>query len=242
MMSSKSDRDNRSNQLNPNNPAYYSSRGGNDDDCDENDALNGQDALSAIREHFAWERLRAEDRENSLPVVESFLLDALTFAGDTLSGEFRVRLPNASFAGLRISNCADVANYYSWPLLRRAFPNLQSHVACFRIRRLDGSDVFGASYSYIPREPDSFDDSPDRFEIKQRLNALWLEGIRDQCELFNRKVDQRELVGGQYLGMLLVDTKRQLGYLPSTRNPDQIPKEFSFRPWPSDDVLERSLY
>lgn len=35
-MSSKSDRDNRSNQLNPNNAAYASSRGGNrdDDDCD----------------------------------------------------------------------------------------------------------------------------------------------------------------------------------------------------------------
>ncbi len=36
-MSSKSDRDNRSNQLNPNNSAYHSSRAGNalDDDCDD---------------------------------------------------------------------------------------------------------------------------------------------------------------------------------------------------------------
>ncbi|KAB2913227.1 MAG: hypothetical protein F9K30_20160 [Dechloromonas sp.] len=236
-MSSKSDRDNRSNQLNPNNASYYSSRRTRDDDDCEGGG-NGQGALAEIKEHFAREILRAEDRENSSPVVESFLLNALTFAGDVLHGEFRVRLPNALFSGLRISSCGDVALHYGWSLLRRAFPDLQSEVACLRIRRLDGRDVWGASYSYLPKEPDSFYDAPDLFDNKQRLNALWFEGVRDQCEEFNRKLDQGELVGGEYLGMLLVDTKHQLGYLPSTTNPDQIPTKFSFRSRLVDDVLE----
>ena len=36
-MSSKSDHDNRSNQLNPNNDAYWRSRGGQDDDDNDDD-------------------------------------------------------------------------------------------------------------------------------------------------------------------------------------------------------------
>ena len=238
-MSSKSDRDNRSNQLNPNNAAYYSSRASHDDECDEGEVLCPRDPLSAIREHFALERMREEDLKNARPVVECFLLDALTFTGDSLSGEFRVMLPNALFAGLRISNCADVAIYYGRELLSRAFPDLRLEIACLRIRRLDGSDVFGGNYSYVPKEPDSFYDAPDRFEMMQRLNALWSDGVRDLCEMFNQRLDQGAVVSGQYLGTLLVDKKRQLVYLPSTISPDQIPVDFSFRPWPFDEVLSK---
>lgn len=81
-MSSKSDRDNRSNQLNPNNSAYHSSRGnssryGDDDEC----SIPSQDTSSY------W------SLRSNVPVISDvpYYIAAVTFEGSFIIAHFVVR-------------------------------------------------------------------------------------------------------------------------------------------------------
>jgi hypothetical protein len=76
-MSSKTDRDNHSNQLNPNNDAYYSSRGrersGRDDDEDRGTERPVRDIAERLSRYFAQEEHRRRRQEQDRPQVSMFV-------------------------------------------------------------------------------------------------------------------------------------------------------------------------
>lgn len=109
----KHDDDNRSNQLNPNNNAYWSSRGyggGGGDSCEDGvaPALSGR--LCSINTSAFKVDPATQWQTNPEGVRERFFLDVLLADGRTVNAELTVRFPFKGFSAYRLHKCADLLN------------------------------------------------------------------------------------------------------------------------------------
>jgi hypothetical protein len=93
-MSGKSDADNHSNQLNPNNDAYYSSRGtSRDGGDDDDDAYQGESNWRYRYELKRQEILAANEAERARLMRDEFTLDFMCMNGRTAHLKFSAELP-----------------------------------------------------------------------------------------------------------------------------------------------------
>lgn len=90
-MSSKSNQDNRSNQLNPNNDAYHSSRGTSRPDGDDDDA----DSVKTCWHITSIERIN--EAHGRQPRVETFAFGAVSLDGRAIFRMATFTIPNFSF-------------------------------------------------------------------------------------------------------------------------------------------------
>src|SRR4051812_31904305 len=102
-MSSKSDRDNRSNQLNPNNSAYDNSRGhGQSDDDDDGMVVRRLTGAEALERALARMSQEIREKERNRPVETLFRAAFVALIGPVKVIEFSVA--STSFFGGKAGN------------------------------------------------------------------------------------------------------------------------------------------
>jgi len=107
----KHDDDNRANQLNPNNDAYWSSRGhgaGGDDSYEGGVGRALSWGLCSINTSAFKVDPATQWHTNPEGVRERFFLDVLLADGRTTHAELTVRFPFKGFSAYRLHKCADL--------------------------------------------------------------------------------------------------------------------------------------
>lgn len=177
---SKHNDDNRSNQLNPNNDAYWSSRGadgGSDDDDDY-----GFNRRRSFEEISAAERVASKEREIAQPVYERFTFDFLCLDGRKAHFEVIAKLPTGDYQTSRISNCTDIFELFI-PEFKRVFEREE-------------------------KSPIEYEDARNGNgkPLVQLKADVWIE---DEVSPFMHELPEKELVRRKH-EKLLRDTRRQL--------------------------------
>ncbi len=139
---SKADIDNRANQLNPNNDAYWSSRGmtgpgGGDDDC------IGEVATSAsVGSHYI--------QPPKIPKVEPITLDVLLHDGRHVHVSLTVSFPHADFSAPKLHEPSDLLDFIGNDLLTK----IERHAGegiLYALWRGNGGRILDITRSYNPK-------------------------------------------------------------------------------------------
>lgn len=150
-MSAKSDRDNRSNQLNPNNDAYYSSRGsersGEDDDMGAGQRV--LDIGAELSRFFAQEEHRRYMQERDRPEVGTYVGIFVGLNGTTAL--IPIKLSANPFMGNRDGARArneDFAELVVGEIGRQLILRWGCPLALRTVLDSDGNDMFWSGYQY----------------------------------------------------------------------------------------------
>ena len=152
-MSSKSDRDNRSNQLNPNNEAYYSSRGSERPGKDDNDDIGARRRVLDIGEElsrsFAREEHRRYMQERDRPEVGTYV--GIFVGLDGTTALIPIKLSANPFMGNRDGARArneDFAELVVGEIGRQLILRWGCPLALRTVLDSDGNDMFWSGYQY----------------------------------------------------------------------------------------------
>jgi len=183
-MSSKSDNDNRSNQLNPNNDAYYSSRGiSRYDDRYEDDDYDPAIYLREIASNEAWKQREIEMRT---PIIEEFTFDFMSMSGKKAHLKVKAQMPHKHYSDYRFSDCTDLIEKVWYPVLRRSFEQeANSPIAFLQIRDSNGNVLVWLNVEYRPRSISTLHHSPEQQQIAQ-VNELWEQSTRFKVDSFKK--------------------------------------------------------
>lgn len=170
-MSSKSDRDNRSNQLNPNNDAYHSSRGSNrPDDDNDNGSAGSQRLTGSERWDRAVARLSHEihERARNQPVETTFRAAFVALTGAVKIIEFSVA--TSPFLGGEAAN-EDLAEILIDEIGRQLSIQWDSCFASQMLYDQEGTEFFWAGFEY----PKGQWNGSDKAENERLWNAYGKE-------------------------------------------------------------------
>ncbi len=220
-MSSKDDRDNRANQLNPNNDAYYNSRGidrESDDDDYDYDCCAGIGIGKALHEMFAREDRERRQWEDNQPVYERFKLDFLSLDGQKSHLEIMAKLPRKGFSSGRVSDCTDLIRIVFFDLLSAFSRATEAPVAYYQVRDGQGKTLDWLSGTYRPKPPDYHHTAEQQAKI-ERENLLWeTSGEADVSrfkELLNSEIEAE--IPRTSSGMVTVDCQNRIGLVPENQ-------------------------
>lgn len=162
-MSSKSDTDNRSNQLNPNNDAYHSSRGvGCGDDDDDDDDVSSYSPSRSFAQQQHQEKMRIQAQIDSSPIREYFKLDVMFLDGRKAHLGLTTEIPYKHFRQGNISDGIDLVEAVAPKLFRLWANEAKVGIAYSLVRDSKGNALpwIGPTFpsmfhlSNRPRDPD----------------------------------------------------------------------------------------
>lgn len=213
---SKCDDDNRSNQINPNNDAYYSSRGtdgGSDDDDDY-----GYDSRRSSEEILAADRAAAKEREMALPVYERFTFDFLCLNGQKAHFEVTAKLPRKNYRTNRISDCTDIFELFI-PEFKRVFiRETQCHIAYEYVRKDNGEplvqlqlDVWIDPYQWAP----FMRELTEKEILRRKHEEMLRESRRQLVTEFKKTLSLKEPIPRVKVGEITVDSRGEVLLTPA---------------------------
>lgn len=187
-MSNKSNDDNRSNQLNPNNDAYYSSRGIGIGRYDEDDDFEGYDSRSVIKrlceELDDIVRTEQRIRDWETPINEEFTFDLMGMNGSRLHLKATAQLPYKKYSSHMISDCIDLIEKGLCPSLRRVFESEnKTKLVYLCVRDGQGKELVWLRQEYTTQTSSFHDSSERKKEIKQQ-NEMWEQSTKYKVDDF----------------------------------------------------------
>lgn len=210
-MSGKSDNDNRSNQLNPNNDAYYSSRGiSRYDDDDDGDYYTVVDWEQYARNE-AWKQYQVEMRT---PINEEFTFDFMSMSGSRVHLKATAQLPHKHSNGPLFTDCIDLIEKVLYPRLRIAFKQeVNSPIAYSRVRDGKGNELIWLQEEYRPRS-NSILYSPELQQQIAQLNELWEQSTKFKVDDFKKLLQNYKTIPREDVGFIITpENYRQIqGY------------------------------
>lgn len=164
-MASKHDDDNRSNQLNPNNDAYHSSRGvGGGRGSDDEDYDYGSTYKSRI-----FSNARFVPQASQI-VQEKFQLDFVTYCGRVLLYELIAELDFHPLFGTHGGgDCTDVAEFVFHDRARIVRSERGVQIACANLSKVGKGPIGWVGGRYIPGSVHGYGGKPTEENV-----ALWL--------------------------------------------------------------------
>lgn len=138
-MSDKSDRDNRSNQLNSNNSAYHSSRTSGSSDDDDDYSYSSSGVTASIR---SWTR----QQENSTRYL-TFFIDFVLLNGDIINMKSHSEIHGMKTKGAAEDGAIAVMRAVNWYITAR----FKSNTAYCGVRVEGGADMEWACDTYKPK-------------------------------------------------------------------------------------------
>lgn len=198
-MSSKSNNDNHSNQLNPNNDAYYSSRGisGYDDDDEYYPAVDWrQNARDEARMQHQMEMLT--------PINEEFTIDFMNMKGISAHLKATAQLPHKHFNSSRFTDCTDLIELVLYPRLYTVFEQeAKSPIVFSRVRDSDGNELTWLQHEYRPRSICKIHDSPERKQQITQLNKLWEQSTKFKVDNFKKLLQDYNAIPREDVGFII---------------------------------------
>lgn len=189
-MSSKSDRDNHSNQLNRNNAAYSSSRGwtkGRDDDgADYEDGCAPVRRLSPEEERWQ-EQVREANRRmaNTDPVERDFHFDFVTLDGRIYAHRVTIRISNPHLSRYSAQEVLEECFNRIWQALRLA---AKAPLAFGRASTDEGEWLEDLGFEYRPGATRATDSG--RTQISE-YDRLWFEKAMTMAGDAKRRILER---------------------------------------------------
>lgn len=213
-MSSKSDNDNRSNQLNPNNDAYYSSRGiGGDDGYDDGNDGEHYKTFDWV-EYARKEAWRRREMEMQTPIKEEFTFDFMSMSGSRAHLKATAQLPNKHYSGPLFSDCIDLIEKALYPRMCKSFvKETNSPIAYSRVRDGKGNELIWLQEEYRPRSNSKLY-SPELQQQITQLNELWEKSTKFKVEDFKKLLQDYKTIPREDIGFIVTsDNYRQVrGY------------------------------
>ena len=200
-MSSKDNADNHSNQLNPNNDAYYSSRGIDrdyDDDDGDNFSSNRSFALEIAERSAAIERKRDE------LICERFTLDFLSLDGGMVNSELTAACPRENYRRNGIRDCIDIIERVM-PMLKREFVKVAGFpIASLRVRNERGVALEWLCEEFQPSKP-SYSDDAEAALLKLKYSKMWESSGKSLVEKFIQSLEGDKIIFRESLGKFTPD-------------------------------------
>lgn len=197
-MSSKSDRDNRSNQLNPNNFAYSSSRGLSSDrfddleweDCESPTRGLGSAAVPAPTPH----------KQERIKKYREFTFDFMSMSGVKAHLKATVEFSNKlSFE----PKCTDVIEKKLQLHLREVFEReTNSPIVFLQVRDGAGRELEWLGEQFRPRRISKKLDPEEQQHIRQ-LNETWSQSIKGKVREFKKKLKNHKSIPREDLGFIV---------------------------------------
>lgn len=215
---SKCDDDNRSNQLNPNNAAYHSSRGngGRDDEDEDDDGYGyGYSCSRSLADSLAEDRAQREQQFMAEPVYERFTLDFLALDGRKSYLEVTAKLPRRSFRTNSISDCTDIFELFA-PFIKNLFKEeVRVPIAFFQVRNGKGEVLGWMGDEYRPKIP-MHNEKSEQKAIRIQHLEMWENSGKILVEEFKKAVSLSNTLTRESLGEISVDgSGRLLKYPPA---------------------------
>lgn len=195
-MSSKSDRDNRSNQLNPNNSAYSSSRGigAYDDDDREYCASPSWWFNSPVDLSLAFQE------QKRIKIHRTFTFDFMSMSGVKAHLKATVEFSNKL---LSEPKCTDVIEKKLQLRLSEVFERLtNSPIALLQVRDAWGKELEWLGEEYRHRRVSKKLDLEEQQRIIQ-LNELWMQSIKGKVREFKKKLKDHKSIPREDLGFIV---------------------------------------
>lgn len=195
-MSSKSDRDNRSNQLNPNNSAYSSSRGigGYDDDDGERYVSPrwGLNSLVVPAPTF--------HEQKRITIHREFMFDFMSMSGVKAHLKATVEFSNKLSSEQK---CTEVIEKKLQIRLSEVFEQLtNSPIALLQVRDAGGRELEWLGEEYRLRRISKNLDLEEQQRIRE-LNELWTQSIKGKVQEFKKKLKDHKSIPREDLGFIV---------------------------------------
>lgn len=197
-MSSKSDRDNRSNQLNPNNSAYSSSRGlGRDYDDD----LEWEDRVSPTRRPgSAAVPAPTCHKQERIKIHREFTFDLMSMSGVKAHLKATVEFTNKFSSEPKYT---DVIEKKLQLRLREVFEReTNSLIALILVRDAEGREMEWLGEEYKPRRISKKFAPEEQHRIRQ-LNELWSQSIKRKVQEFKKTLKDHKSIPREDLGFIV---------------------------------------
>lgn len=197
-MSSKSDRDNRSNQLNPNNSAYSSSRGlGRDYDDD----LEWEDRVSPTRRPgSAAVPAPTCHKQERIKKYREFTFDFMSMSGVKAHLKATVEFSNKLSSEPK---CTDVIEKKLQLHLREVFEReTKSQTVFLQVRDGAGRELEWLGEQFRPRRISKKLAPEEQHRIRQ-LNELWSQSIKRKVQEFKKTLKDHKSIPREDLGFIV---------------------------------------
>ena len=197
-MSSKSDRDNRSNQLNPNNSAYRSSRGLSNDYIGDPEWKYyesptrglGSAAVPAPTFH----------KQERIKKYREFTFDFMSMSGVKAHLKATVEFSNKLSSEPK---CTDVIEKKLQLHLREVFEReTKSPIVFLQVRDGAGRELEWLGEQFRPRRISKKLDPEEQQQIRQ-LNELWSQSIKGKVREFKKKLKDHKSIPREDLGFIV---------------------------------------
>lgn len=199
-MSSKSDNDNRSNQLNPNNDAYYSSRGTGRYDDEDDDFYRAPDWNKVFKNEINMLR----EIEMRTPINEEFTFDFISMNGEKAHIKATAQLPYKNFGNSLFTDCTDLIDKILYPRLRTSFEKeAESPIVFSQVRNGKGNELIWLQTEYRPRRIDKIHDSLERQQEITQLNELWERSTKFKVEDFKKILRNYNTIPREDVGFII---------------------------------------
>lgn len=195
-MSSKSDRDNRSNQLNPNNSAYSSSRGiGGYDDGDGERYVSpswGLNSLVVPAPTF--------HEQKRIKIHREFMFDFMSMSGVKAHLKATVEFSNKLSSEPK---CTDVIEKKLQLHLREVFEReTNSPIVFLQVRDGAGGELEWLGEEYRPRRI-SKKLAPEEQQRIRELNELWTQSMKGKVRDFKKMLKDHKSIPREDLGFIV---------------------------------------
>lgn len=195
-MSSKSDRDNRSNQLNPNNSAYSSSRGIGNYDDDEGEYYVSP---SWVGTSFSGHSLVSPD-DQRIKIYKQFTFDFMSMSG--LTAHLKATVEFSSKFSCE-PKCTDVIEKKLQLRLREEFEQItNSPIALLQVRDADGRELKWLGEEYRPCRISKKLDLEEQQRVRC-LNELWSQSTKSKVQDFKKSLRDYESLPREDLGFIV---------------------------------------
>lgn len=195
-MSSKSDRDNRSNQLNPNNSAYSSSRGigGYDDDDGEYYVSPSWWFNSPVDLGLAFQE------QKRIKIHRTFTFDFMSMSGVKAHLKATVEFSNKLSSEQK---CTDVIEEKLQLRLCEEFEKItNSPIALLQVRDAGGRELEWLGEKYRPRRISKKLDLEEQQRIRE-LNELWTQSLKGKVREFKKMLKDPKSIPRGDLGFIV---------------------------------------
>lgn len=197
-MSSKSDRDNRSNQLNPNNFAYSSSRG------------LGRDCGDDLEWEYCESSTRGLDssvvpaptfhKQERIKIHREFMFDLMSMSGVKAHLRATVEFSNKLSSEPK---CTDVIEEKLQLRLREGFERItNSPIALLQVRDAKGRELEWLGEEYRLRRISKKLDLEEQQRIRE-LNELWTQSVKGKVQDFKKKLKNHKSIPREDLGFIV---------------------------------------
>lgn len=200
-MSAKTDLINHGNQLNPQHPAYHSSRAGSGcDDDEDTSSIDMQRSLSSQLAEWSSGIRRAEEAR---PTRELFLIDLLSLNGTRACLSVTAVLPDENFANEYVRDRIDMVECILQRLSSHFVKIGGSPIAWSQVRGENGMPLewLGAQFSPFPA---SIHRTQEKQAEQTEHNALWASQGASLIAAFKTFLTCETAIRREHLGDLTV--------------------------------------